>query len=160
MQWHAMIARSGPRTSYRTAPHAQPPWMTFIAPLLTKKVMQPGRSRVHSAGVFTSDFSVNEFLLVRKAGLRSAGDCCRGMQGEAGAAKAEGVVGVDIAAPRTANYATFGFNDAYHPRCRRARRSFDRNCFAGAEQSRESLGSNPPPRTEGRGCARLLPECR
>src|SRR5665213_1892611 len=31
------------------------------------------RSSVHSSGVFTSDFSVNEFLLVRKAGFEPIG---------------------------------------------------------------------------------------
>jgi uncharacterized protein YbjQ (UPF0145 family) len=33
------------------------------------------RSSVHSTGVFTSDFSVNEFLLVRKAGFEPIGLC-------------------------------------------------------------------------------------
>ena len=33
------------------------------------------RSSVHSSGVFTSDFSVNEFLLVRKAGFEPIGLC-------------------------------------------------------------------------------------
>ena len=33
------------------------------------------RSSMHSTGVFTSDFSVNEFLLVRKAGFEPIGLC-------------------------------------------------------------------------------------
>ena len=33
------------------------------------------RSAMHSTGVFTSDFSVNEFLLVRKAGFEPIGLC-------------------------------------------------------------------------------------
>ena len=33
------------------------------------------RSSVHPTGVFTSDFSVNEFLLVRKAGFEPIGLC-------------------------------------------------------------------------------------
>src|SRR6202453_914476 len=33
------------------------------------------RSSAHSTGVFTSDFSVNEFLLVRKAGFEPIGLC-------------------------------------------------------------------------------------
>src|SRR5271165_3381686 len=37
--------------------------------------LQGLRSSVHSTGVFTSDFSVNEFLLVRKAGFEPIGLC-------------------------------------------------------------------------------------
>ncbi len=33
------------------------------------------RSDAHPTGVFTSDFSVNEFLLVRKAGFEPVGLC-------------------------------------------------------------------------------------
>jgi hypothetical protein len=33
------------------------------------------RADAHSSGVFTSDFSVNEFLLVRKAGFEPIGLC-------------------------------------------------------------------------------------
>src|SRR3984885_12161377 len=33
------------------------------------------RTSLHSSGVFTSDFSVNEFLLVRKAGFEPVGLC-------------------------------------------------------------------------------------
>ncbi|HQT38545.1 MAG TPA: hypothetical protein PK231_03900, partial [Acidocella sp.] len=33
------------------------------------------RTSLHSTGVFTSDFSVNEFLLVRKAGFEPIGLC-------------------------------------------------------------------------------------
>jgi len=44
-------------------------------PQHAKERLKGLRSSVHSAGVFTSDFSVNEFLLVRKAGFEPIGLC-------------------------------------------------------------------------------------
>jgi hypothetical protein len=41
--------------------------MTDEMPAHAKERLKGLRSSAHSTGVFTSDFSVNEFLLVRKA---------------------------------------------------------------------------------------------
>src|SRR6202048_4322998 len=49
--------------------------MTMDIPEHAKERLEGLRSAVHSAGVFTSDFSVNEFLLVRKAGFEPIGLC-------------------------------------------------------------------------------------
>src|SRR5476649_1357593 len=48
--------------------------MTDI-PVHARERLKGLRSSVHSTGVFTSDFSVNEFLLVRKAGFEPIGLC-------------------------------------------------------------------------------------
>ena len=44
-------------------------------PLHAQERLKGLRSSAHSTGVFTSDFSVNEFLLVRKAGFEPIGLC-------------------------------------------------------------------------------------
>src|ERR1700686_1585982 len=49
--------------------------MAMEIPAHAKERLKGLRSSVHSAGVFTSDFSVNEFLLVRKAGFEPIGLC-------------------------------------------------------------------------------------
>ena len=49
--------------------------MTSEIPLHARQRLKGLRSTVHSSGVFTSDFSVNEFLLVRKAGFEPIGLC-------------------------------------------------------------------------------------
>jgi hypothetical protein len=43
--------------------------MTTEIPVHARERLKGLRSSAHSTGVFTSDFSVNEFLLVRKAGF-------------------------------------------------------------------------------------------
>jgi uncharacterized protein YbjQ (UPF0145 family) len=49
--------------------------MTMEMPAHAKDRLKGLRSSAHSTGVFTSDFSVNEFLLVRKAGFEPIGLC-------------------------------------------------------------------------------------
>src|SRR5271170_4967549 len=49
--------------------------MPSAIPAHARERLQGLRSSVHSTGVFTSDFSVNEFLLVRKAGFEPIGLC-------------------------------------------------------------------------------------
>ena len=49
--------------------------MTTELPAHAKQRLKGLRSSAHSTGVFTSDFSVNEFLLVRKAGFEPIGLC-------------------------------------------------------------------------------------
>lgn len=49
--------------------------MTIDLPAHAAERLQGLRSSAHSTGVFTSDFSVNEFLLVRKAGFEPIGLC-------------------------------------------------------------------------------------
>jgi uncharacterized protein YbjQ (UPF0145 family) len=49
--------------------------MTDEMPAHAKDRLKGLRSSAHSTGVFTSDFSVNEFLLVRKAGFEPIGLC-------------------------------------------------------------------------------------
>lgn len=49
--------------------------MASEIPLHAQERLKGLRSSVHSSGVFTSDFSVNEFLLVRKAGFEPIGLC-------------------------------------------------------------------------------------
>lgn len=49
--------------------------MTLNLPLHAQERLKGLRSSAHSTGVFTSDFSVNEFLLVRKAGFEPIGLC-------------------------------------------------------------------------------------
>src|SRR6201995_2718626 len=49
--------------------------MTMELPPHAKERLMGLRSSVHSTVVFTSDFSVNEFLLVRKAGFEPIGLC-------------------------------------------------------------------------------------
>src|SRR6201997_3839930 len=49
--------------------------MTTAIPLHAVERLKGLRSSAHSTGVFTSDFTVNEFLLVRKAGFEPVGLC-------------------------------------------------------------------------------------
>jgi uncharacterized protein YbjQ (UPF0145 family) len=49
--------------------------MTTDLPVHAQERLKGLRSSAHSSGVFTSDFSVNEFLLVRKAGFEPIGLC-------------------------------------------------------------------------------------
>src|ERR1700760_4731965 len=49
--------------------------MTDAIPAHAAERLKGLRSSAHSSGVFTSDFSVNEFLLVRKAGFEPIGLC-------------------------------------------------------------------------------------
>ena len=49
--------------------------MTLEMPAHARDRLKGLRSSAHSTGVFTSDFSVNEFLLVRKAGFEPIGLC-------------------------------------------------------------------------------------
>src|SRR5260370_26289401 len=49
--------------------------MTMEMPAHARDRLKGLRSSAHSTGVFTSDFSVNEFLLVRKAGFEPIGLC-------------------------------------------------------------------------------------
>lgn len=49
--------------------------MTTDLPLHAQERLKGLRASAHSTGVFTSDFSVNEFLLVRKAGFEPIGLC-------------------------------------------------------------------------------------
>ncbi len=49
--------------------------MADTIPTHAKERLKGLRSSAHSSGVFTSDFSVNEFLLVRKAGFEPIGLC-------------------------------------------------------------------------------------
>src|ERR1700751_1709819 len=49
--------------------------MTQDLPVHAQERLRGLRSSAHSSGVFTSDFSVNEFLLVRKAGFEPIGLC-------------------------------------------------------------------------------------
>src|SRR5271156_1833908 len=49
--------------------------MTLNLPAHAQERLKGLRSSAHSTGVFTSDFSVNEFLLVRKAGFEPIGLC-------------------------------------------------------------------------------------
>jgi uncharacterized protein YbjQ (UPF0145 family) len=49
--------------------------MTSNLPAHARERLQGMRTSAHSSGVFTSDFSVNEFLLVRKAGFEPIGMC-------------------------------------------------------------------------------------
>jgi uncharacterized protein YbjQ (UPF0145 family) len=49
--------------------------MATEIPVHARERLKGLRSSVHSTGVFTSDFSVNEFLLVRKAGFEPVGLC-------------------------------------------------------------------------------------
>jgi len=49
--------------------------MTMSIPAHAMERLKGLRRSAHSTGVFTSDFSVNEFLLVRKAGFEPIGLC-------------------------------------------------------------------------------------
>ena len=49
--------------------------MTIEIPAHARERLKGIRTDAHSTGVFTSDFSVNEFLLVRKAGFEPVGLC-------------------------------------------------------------------------------------
>ncbi|MGH7056691.1 MAG: heavy metal-binding domain-containing protein [Acetobacteraceae bacterium] len=49
--------------------------MPYDIPAHARERLQGLRTAAHSSGVFTSDFSVNEFLLVRKAGFEPIGLC-------------------------------------------------------------------------------------
>src|ERR1700755_1101169 len=49
--------------------------MSLDLPAHAQERLKGLRSSAHSTGVFTSDFSVNEFLLVRKAGFEPVGLC-------------------------------------------------------------------------------------
>src|SRR3954462_11211111 len=49
--------------------------MSLDLPAHAQQRLKGLRSSAHSTGVFTSDFSVNEFLLVRKAGFEPVGLC-------------------------------------------------------------------------------------
>jgi uncharacterized protein YbjQ (UPF0145 family) len=49
--------------------------MATVIPAHAAERLKGLRSSAHSTGVFTSDFSVNEFLLVRKAGFEPIGLC-------------------------------------------------------------------------------------
>jgi uncharacterized protein YbjQ (UPF0145 family) len=49
--------------------------MTMDLPAHAQERLKGLRTSAHSTGVFTSDFSVNEFLLVRKAGFEPIGLC-------------------------------------------------------------------------------------
>jgi len=49
--------------------------MTIAIPAHAQERLKGLRSSAHATGVFTSDFSVNEFLLVRKAGFEPIGLC-------------------------------------------------------------------------------------
>src|SRR5215831_3398645 len=49
--------------------------MSLDLPAHAQERLKGLRSSAHSTGVFTSDFSVNEFLLVRKAGFEPIGLC-------------------------------------------------------------------------------------
>jgi uncharacterized protein YbjQ (UPF0145 family) len=49
--------------------------MSTDLPQHARERLQGMRTAAHSSGVFTSDFSVNEFLLVRKAGFEPIGLC-------------------------------------------------------------------------------------
>jgi uncharacterized protein YbjQ (UPF0145 family) len=49
--------------------------MATEIPVHARERLKGLRSSAHSTGVFTSDFSVNEFLLVRKAGFEPIGLC-------------------------------------------------------------------------------------
>jgi uncharacterized protein YbjQ (UPF0145 family) len=49
--------------------------MTIDLPVHAQERLQGLRSTLHPSGVFTSDFSVNEFLLVRKSGFEPIGLC-------------------------------------------------------------------------------------
>lgn len=49
--------------------------MSIELPVHVQKRLQGLRTAAHPSGVFTSDFSVNEFLLVRKAGFEPIGLC-------------------------------------------------------------------------------------
>lgn len=49
--------------------------MTAAIPSHAEERLKGLRTSAHSTGVFTSDFSVNEFLLVRKAGFEPIGLC-------------------------------------------------------------------------------------
>src|SRR4029078_1350379 len=49
--------------------------MTQELPIHAQQRLKGLRSSAHSSGVFTSDFFVNEFLLVRKAGVEPVGLC-------------------------------------------------------------------------------------
>ena len=49
--------------------------MTTDLPAHAQERLKGLRTAAHSSGVFTSDFSVNEFLLVRKAGFEPIGLC-------------------------------------------------------------------------------------
>ncbi len=51
------------------------PTDTGAIPAHARERLKGLRSSAHSTGVFTSDFSVNEFLLVRKAGFEPIGLC-------------------------------------------------------------------------------------
>src|SRR5450432_2619728 len=53
----------------------EPSDMTTEMPAHAKERLKGLRTAAHSTGVFTSDFSVNEFLLVRKAGFEPIGLC-------------------------------------------------------------------------------------
>jgi hypothetical protein len=49
--------------------------MTNEIPAHAQERLKGLRKSLHSSGVFTSDFTVNEFLLVRKAGFEPIGLC-------------------------------------------------------------------------------------
>src|SRR4051794_25210486 len=49
--------------------------MAGVIPAHAAERLQGVRSTANATGVFTSDFSVNEFLLVRKAGFEPVGLC-------------------------------------------------------------------------------------
>ena len=49
--------------------------MADVIPAHAAERLQGLRSTADATGVFTSDFSVNEFLLVRKAGFEPIGLC-------------------------------------------------------------------------------------
>ena len=49
--------------------------MAMDLPAHAQERLKGLRTNAHSSGVFTSDFSVNEFLLVRKAGFEPIGLC-------------------------------------------------------------------------------------
>ncbi len=49
--------------------------MSTNLPQHARERLQGMRTAAHSSGVFTSDFTVNEFLLVRKAGFEPIGMC-------------------------------------------------------------------------------------
>ena len=49
--------------------------MAIDLPTHARERLKGIRTDAHALGVFTSDFSVNEFLLVRKAGFEPVGLC-------------------------------------------------------------------------------------
>ena len=99
----------------------------------------------HPGGIFTSDFTVNEFLLVRKAGFEPVGLCVGSCIYHLGFQFAGWSSSVELETLSTAMYEARGSNGT--ARCWNSSRSARASSMrAGRRRSRARTGSHSPPR--------------